>query len=217
MNEHVDPLLDTEQLAALEMMLPHVPLFGWTRRALVEGLREAGQDASVAQWQFPGGAPEMIETFFARALSRALAAAEPQVASEIRVTKRVRAIVSSLLSELGPDKDALRRAITWLVLPGHARHSAVIVSRLVNGIWDAAGDEATDISRHTKRATLALILVPTLLFFLSDIDFEHEATLAFFDRRLAGVGRIGRLRAKMQGGCGGLVGRRARFPRRAAA
>jgi ubiquinone biosynthesis protein COQ9 len=217
MTDNADPMMDIEDLAALETMLPHVPLFGWTRRALFEGLREAGRDTSEADWRFPGGAPDMIELFFARALTQAVAAAVPQVASEIRLTKRVRAIVSSLLGELGAHKDAVRRAIAWLVLPLNARRSAAIVSRLVNGIWDAAGDQATDASRHTKRATLAAILVPTLLFWLSDIDFDHESTLAFFDRRLQGIGRIGRLRAKVQGACGGVVGRRARFPRRATA
>ncbi|MCB8882532.1 COQ9 family protein [Acidisoma cellulosilytica] len=217
MTETADPLLDAEQLATLETMLPHVSLFGWTRRALAEGLRDTGRDASEVAWRFQGGAPEMIELFFARALSRAVLAAEPQVASEIRLTKRVRAVVACLLNEFGPDKDALRRAVAWLVLPVNARRLAAITARLVNGIWDAAGDRSTDASRYTKRATLAAILVPTLLFFLSDIDFEHEATLAFFDRRLQGVGRIGRFRAKMQGACGGLMGRRVRFAGRAAA
>jgi ubiquinone biosynthesis protein COQ9 len=217
MTETVDHLLDAEQLAALETMLPHVPLYGWTKRALAFGLRDTGRDASEAEWRFPGGAPEMIELFFARALSQAVSAAAPQVASEIRLTKRVRAIVASLLAELGPHKDAVRRAVAWLVLPLNARRSAKIIARLVNGIWEAAGDQSSDASRRTKRATLAAILVPTLLFWLSDIDFDHEPTLAFFDRRLQGVGRIGRLRAKMRTSCGGIIGRRARFPRRAAA
>ncbi|MCB8875107.1 COQ9 family protein [Acidisoma silvae] len=217
MIETPDLLLNDEDLATLGIMLPQVPFHGWTRRALVAGLRDAGRDAAEAEWRFAGGAPAMIALFFARALSRAVTAAGPQVGSEIRLSKRVRAIVASLLQELGPDKDALRRAITWLALPLNAGRTAAIVSRLVNGIWAAAGDQSMDASRHTKRATLAAILVPTLLFFLSDMDFDNEPTLAFFDRRLQGVGRIGRLRARMKSGCDGAIGRRARFPRRAAA
>jgi ubiquinone biosynthesis protein COQ9 len=217
MNETADPSLDAEQLAALETMLPLVPLHGWTKRALAEGLREAGQDSSEAEWRFPHGAPEMIGLFFDLALSRAIAAAAPQVASEIRQSKRVRALVASLLSELGPHKDAVRRALAWLILPVNARRSALILARLVNGIWDAAGDQSEDASRYTKRATLAAILLPTLLFWLSDFDFDSEATLAFFDRRLQGVARIGRLRARMQTGCRGLMGRPMRPSARAAA
>lgn len=217
MTETADPSPDADQLAALETMLPLVPLHGWTRRALAEGLRDAGRDSSEATWRFPGGAPEMIALFFDRALSRATAAAEPQVESEIRLSKRVRAIVASLLTELGSHKDAVRRALAWLVLPVNAGRSTLIMARLVNGIWDAAGDQSEDASRYTKRATLAAILLPTLLFWLSDLDFDSEATLAFFDRRLLGVARIGRFRARMQTGCRGILGRPMRPSARAAA
>jgi ubiquinone biosynthesis protein COQ9 len=217
MTETADPSPNGEQVAALETMLPLVPMHGWTQRALAEGLRDAGRDSSEAEWRFPGGAPEMIALFFDQALSRATAVAASQVASEIRQSKRVRALVSSLLSELGPHKDAVRRALAWLILPINARRSALILARLVNGIWDAAGDQSEDASRYTKRATLAAILLPTLLFWLSDFDFDSEATLAFFDRRLQGVARIGRFRARMQTGCRSVMGRSIRPSARAAA
>jgi ubiquinone biosynthesis protein COQ9 len=194
MTETADPSPNGEQVAALETMLPLVPMHGWTQRALAEGLRDAGRDSSEAEWRFPGGAPEMIALFFDQALSRATAVAASQVASEIRQSKRVRALVSSLLSELGPHKDAVRRALAWLILPINARRSALILARLVNGIWDAAGDQSEDASRYTKRATLAA-----------------------FDRRLQGVARIGRFRARMQTGCRSVMGRSIRPSARAAA
>ncbi len=209
MTETPDPVLDPGQLAALEVMLPLVPLHGWTRRALEQGLAEAGRDAGEAAWRFPGGGREMIEVFFARALQQAVLAAAPQVASEMRLTKRVRAIVAALFAELGPHKEAVRRAVAWLILPMHAPLSAQVMARCVNGIWEAAGDQAADASRYTKRATLAVILLPTLLFWLSDIDFDNESTLAFFDRRLRGVGRIGRIRARLREACGRVAGPRA--------
>jgi ubiquinone biosynthesis protein COQ9 len=217
MTETPDPILDPGQLAALETMLPLVSMHGWTRRALEQGLRDAGLEVSEAEWRFPGGAPEMIEVFFARALHQAVSASAPQVASEMRLTKRVRAVVAALFAELAPHKEAVRRAVSWLILPVHARLSAQIMARLVNGIWGAAGDQAADASRYTKRATLAAILLPTLLFWLSDIDFDNESTLAFFDRRLRGVGRIGRIRGQLQDACQGVMGPRARARGRAAA
>jgi ubiquinone biosynthesis protein COQ9 len=201
--------VDPQQAAALDAMLPLVPLYGWTTRALVETLKEAGMDASDAAWRFPGGAPEMIEVFFALSLERAVSRAGPEIAGEMRLGKRVRAVVAALLAELSLHKDATRRAMSWLILPRQAGLSTRLMAALVDGIWHAAGDQSSDFSWYTKRASLAAILAPTLLFWLHDMDFDNETTLAFFDRRLAGLSAIGQARARVQTLCAGLIGPRS--------
>jgi ubiquinone biosynthesis protein COQ9 len=206
-------VVDPEQAAALDAMLPLVPLYGWTSRALAEAQREDGAvgeaDESEAAWRFPGGAPEMIETFFALSLERAVTRATPEIVGEMRLGKRVRAVVAALLAELSLHKDATRRAISWLILPRQAGLSARLMATLVDGIWHAAGDQSSDFSWYTKRASLAAIMLPTLLFWLNDIDFDNEMTLAFFDRRLTGLAATGRARARVQTLCEGLIGPRS--------
>jgi ubiquinone biosynthesis protein COQ9 len=202
--------VDAEQAAALDAMLPLVPLYGWTSRALAEGLKESGVDASEIAWRFPGGAPEMIETFFALSLERAVVRAAPEMAGEMRLGKRVRAMVGALLAELALHKDATRRALSWLILPRQAGLSARLITTLVDGIWHAAGDQSADFSWYTKRASLAAILLPTLLFWLNDMDFDNETTLAFFDRRLQGLSAVGQARARVQKLCEGIIGPRSR-------
>jgi len=201
--------VEPERAAALDAMLPMVPLYGWTTRALAESLKEAGLDPGDASWRFPGGAPEMIESFFALSLERATAGAALEIAGEMRLGKRVRATIAALLSELALHKEATRRAIAWLILPRQAALSARLMAALVNGIWHAAGDQSSDFSWYTKRASLAAILAPTLLFWLNDMDFDNETTLAFLDRRLAGLTAIGRARARVQGLCEGIIGPRS--------
>ena len=202
--------VDREQAAALDALLPLVPLYGWTNRAVVEMLKEAGGDVSEAEWRFPGGAPEMIEGFFALSLERAVALASPEIAGEMRLGKRVRAVVAALLAELSLNKEATRRAMSWLVLPRQAALSARLTAKLVDGIWHAAGDQSSDFSWYTKRASLAAVMLPTLLFWLNDLDFDNETTLAFFDRRLQGLAAIGEARARLQTLCAGLMGPRSR-------
>jgi ubiquinone biosynthesis protein COQ9 len=201
---------DPEQAATLDLLLPLVPLHGWTSRALSEALRDAGADPSEAAWRFPGGAPEMIEGFFALSLDRAIARAMPEIEGEMRLGKRVRGVVAALLAELAVNKDATRRAMAWLLLPRHAALSARLMASLVDGIWHTAGDQSSDFAWYTKRASLAAILLPTLLFWLRDMDFDNAATLAFFDRRLKGLGAVGRARAQAGAMCRGIAGPRMR-------
>jgi ubiquinone biosynthesis protein COQ9 len=208
MSHAADPIIEPEQAAALDTMLPFVPLHGWTKRALAEALKAAGGDASEAEWRFPGGAPEMIEGFFALSLDRALKAAGSEIAGEMRLGKRVRALVGALLTELSANKEAVRRAMAWLLLPRHAKLTGRLMARLVDGIWHAAGDQSADFSWYTKRASLAGIILPTLLFWLNDIEFDNETTLAFFDRRLAGLARVGQARSRLREFCAGIIGPR---------
>jgi ubiquinone biosynthesis protein COQ9 len=202
-------VVDPEQAAALDAMLPLVPLYGWTTRALAESLKQGGADESDAAWRFPGGAPEMVESFFALSLERAVARATPDIAGEMRLGKRVRAVVASLLAELAVNKDATRRAMSWLILPRQAGLSARLMATLVDGVWHAAGDQSSDFSWYTKRASLAAIMLPTLLFWLNDVDFDNETTLAFLDRRFEGLAGIGRARARVQTLCAGIIGPRS--------
>lgn len=201
MTPELEMPLASETRAALEAMLPFVPRFGWTRRALVAGLAAAGQDPGEAVFHFPRGALDMIPAFFALSLDRALAMAAPHVACEPRLSKRVRALLSALLQSLAANREAARRATAWLMVPGHVLIGARITTRIVDAMWEAAGDTSEDLAWYTKRASLGAILLPTILFWLSRPEEGEEAALAFFERRLAGLGRIGRLRARLGGGC----------------
>ena len=97
----------------------------WSRR-----LKQAGTDPAEAEWRFPGGAPEMIESFFALSLQpRHCRRVAPDIAGEMRLGKRVRAVVAALLTELGPHKEAVRRAMAWLLLP----RQAALTARLMAG------------------------------------------------------------------------------------
>jgi len=198
-----------ERDAALEALLPNVPFDGWTRTALRNSLAAAGESPDDADHLFPGGAAEMIEAWCDLADRRMAEAAGPLGLSELRVPERVRALIALRLEQARPHKEAVRRALALLSLPQNALRAARITARTADAIWRAAGDTATDLSRHTKRATLAAIYSATLLAWLRDRSEDDAATLAFLDRRLAGIGRIGGMRRQVEA-----LAVRLPFPRR---
>jgi ubiquinone biosynthesis protein COQ9 len=73
-----------------------------------------------------------------------------------------------------------------------------MTARTVDAIWHAAGDRSTDFSWYTKRAILGAVWAATLLYWLRDTSEDDAATLAFLDRRLAGVARFGSLRRRAE-------------------
>ena len=63
-------------------------------------------------------------------------------------------------------------------------------------IWRLAGDTATDYNHYTKRAILASIYGATLAVFLDDESEDKAETRAFLERRIDGVMRFEKTKAK---------------------
>jgi ubiquinone biosynthesis protein COQ9 len=190
------PERSDERDAAIDAMLPNVPFDGWTTRALRRGLSDSGLSPDDADMLFPGGAADMIEAFCDLADRRMEQDAATLTAT--RVSDRVRAIIEQRLARNRPNKETIRRAIAVLALPRNVRLGAVCTARTVDAIWHAAGDTASDFSWYTRRFTLAAVYSATILFWLRDSSEDGAATLAFLDRRLAGIGRIHSLRSRAQ-------------------
>lgn len=175
--------------AALLALLPLVPTLGWSVSALRQA---AGPDADLL---FPGGAVDMVEAHSDLADRRMEAVADQPGFRDLRLSARVRALIAARLRDNRVDKDAIRRGLALLALPGRAVLAARVLGRTVDSIWHAADDQSADFSWYTKRAILTAVYSATLLFWLRDPSEDDVDTLSFLDRRLAGVARIGKGRA----------------------
>jgi ubiquinone biosynthesis protein COQ9 len=196
------PERSPERDAAIAAMLPHVAFDGWTYRALRRGLTGIGASPEDAALLFPGGAGDMIEAFCDWADRRMEQAASLDPALPLH--RRVRAVIALRLEQNRPHKEAIRRALAQFALPGHAARAASTTARTVDAMWHAAGDRSADFSWYTKRAILAAVWAATLLYWLRDIAEDDAATLAFLDRRLAGVARFGSMRRRAEAAIGRL-------------
>lgn len=182
------PERSPERDAAIMAMLPLVPLHGWTLATLTEA---AGRNADLL---FPGGASDMAEAYADlgdRQMEEDAAASDM---TGLRVPARVRAVIAARLKRQAPYKEAVRRAVGVMAMPGRVGVALRATARTVDSVWHAAGDTSVDFSWYTKRAILAGVYTSTVLYWLQDTSDGDEDTLAFLDRRLADVARLGRRR-----------------------
>lgn len=189
-------LIDEEKAALIDALAQNAGFDGWTITSLRMALSALGRDPAEATLAFPGGQSEMIEAYFTLGDERMVAAQHGRM-PESGLTARVRAAVVARLGLMDGEKEAVRRALASLSLPLNAPCLAKIIARMADSVWFAAGDKSADMSWYSKRATLGAILLATLLCWISDNSAGSEKTLAFLDRRLAGVGRIGQLKARL--------------------
>jgi ubiquinone biosynthesis protein COQ9 len=189
---------DPERDAVIDALLPQIPFDGWTTKSLRQALISIGRHPDDAPLVFPNGPGEMIEAFCALADERMAEAATAADLAAYRIPSRVRAIIAIRLEQNHPNKEAIRRAISWLSLPPNAPLALRITAATVDAIWHAAGDTSADFSWYTKRGILAGVYSSTLLYWLRDTSEDAEATLAFLDRRLENVAQIGKIRRKIE-------------------
>lgn len=184
------PECSPERDAAIMALLPNVGLDGWTVPALHAA---AGPDADML---FPGGVTDMIDAYVDLGDRQMVEGAAALDLQGMRVPARVRAVIALRFRQQREYKEAIRRALSILALPGNAGLAVAITARTVDSVWFAAGDTSADFSWYSKRAILAGVYGATLLYWLQDYSDEDEDTLGFLDRRLAGVGRIGHMRRR---------------------
>jgi ubiquinone biosynthesis protein COQ9 len=180
-------------------MLPHVPFDGWSDRALAAAARDLGIDADIAALAVPDTAAMLgLWTDHVNAgMATAMAGAH-----NLKIRHRIRMALVTRLEQ--GDREVTRRALNLLAQPQHAALSARLLWQAADAMWRAAGDTATDYNHYTKRAILSGIYSATLLFWTQDDSADFAATRAFIDRRIDGVMRFEKAKAKLTGMMGKL-------------
>ena len=192
------PDFDPTAVAILRASMLHVPFDGWGDVALLSGANDCGYEAEAVSAAFPRGAVDAI-TLHSRLANQSMVEmffALPK--SPDKVHLKIRALVLLRLDAAQPDKDAVRRAMSILAMPAHAKLSAKLLYETVDAMWRAAGQQDTDFSFYTKRGILAAVYSSTVLAWLSDNSGNLDGTTAFLDRRLVDVSRIPKVTKPMK-------------------
>lgn len=198
-----DMTLDEVRDALGEILPRHAAFDGWRPEAVTMAAADLGIDADIAQLAFPGGAAGMIDAWFASIDRRMLAALPAERLSGLSIRQRITVLIEKRLSLLARDREALRRAQAIMAMPRNAARAAKLGWRAADCMWRAAGDDSTDLNHYSKRMTLTAIYAATLLIFVDDESDHHTETSAFLARRIDGVMRFERAKARWKGTGGG--------------
>lgn len=195
--------IDAADLTLDELRVEMAPLVaeaavfdGWTAAAVEQAAKDFGADADVAKLAFPGGAMDMIGAWIA-SVDLQMAEALPQdVLARMPIRERIRSLVQFRLDAIAGQEEALKRASAIMAMPQNAAQALKIGWRSADLMWRLAGDTATDYNHYTKRTILAGIYGATLAVFADDASDGKEKTRAFLDRRIEGVMKFEKVKAK---------------------
>ncbi|MXO49205.1 COQ9 family protein [Erythrobacter vulgaris] len=194
--EIADLTLDELRLALAPAVADAAIFDGWSEEAVSMAAQQMGADVDVARLAFKGGPIEMVFAWI-EAVDISMAAAFPEdVIAPMKIRERIRALVQFRLDAVAGQEEALRRALAIMALPQNVAQSAKRGWRSADLMWRLAGDTATDYNHYTKRAILASIYGATVAVFVDDASEGKAETRAFLDRRIDGVMKFEKVKAK---------------------
>jgi ubiquinone biosynthesis protein COQ9 len=184
--------------AIVENALIHVAFDGWSPKTLRAAAVDAGFEASQGDRAFPGGSVQAVAHWCDLADRRMEQALHDADTTGLRLHERVGLAIRLRLEMWDMDREAVRRGVALLSLPGNARTSLRCTYRTVDTIWWAVGDASTDFNFYTKRLQLAGIYSATLLYWLDDTSEDSAETWSFLERRLNDIVRLHKARGKVE-------------------
>lgn len=172
---------------------------GWSEQAVTSAAAALGIDPAVARLSFPDQSAAMVAAYVEGVDEALTETFPPDKVAALRVSQRIRAIVLARFALMNPAREAIRSGLAILAMPQNLPTSVRLGWRSADTMWRLAGDGATDFNHYSKRAILASIYAATLLVWIDDDSDGQAETIAFLDRRLAGVARFEKAKAHWTG------------------
>lgn len=173
-----------EQARVLQASLRHVPHLGWAEPAMIEGAREVGVSPSIVG-SFPRKEAALVEYFMDECLQKLIDKNDSD--EELRSlipSDRVSRLVKFCLEMHAPYISKWPQALSIQAQPMNVPTSFKQRALLVDEIWHAVGDEASDVDWYVKRTVLAGIYSTTEVYMLTDSSPDFRDTWAFLDDRI---------------------------------
>lgn len=196
MADYADMTLDELRIALAPEVANSAVFDGWSAKAVENAADMVGVDADVARLAYPGGAMDMIGAWI-DSIDAAMAGHFTQEElAKLPIRERIRSLVQFRLDAIEGQEEALKRATAIMAMPQNVAASLKTGWRSADLMWRLAGDTATDYNHYTKRTILGGIYTATLAVFADDESEGKADTRDFLDRRIEGVMKFEKAKAK---------------------
>mgnify|MGYP001181450071 CR=1 FL=1 len=192
-----DLTLDELRLALAPGIAEAAVFDGWSSEALDMAADQLGADRDVARLAFKDdGAMGMICAWIETIDRRMTLDLPAEKLAQMKIRERIRSLVQYRLDAVSGLEESLRRALAIMAMPQNAARALKTGWNSADAMWRLAGDTATDYNHYTKRAILASIYGATFAVFVDDESEGKVETRAFLDRRIDGVMKFEKAKAK---------------------
>ena len=195
MDMAADTTLEDIRLALAPLVARSAMFDGWSPAAVNAAAAGAGVDPAVARLAFPD-AMSMISAWAGSVDAAMQAEFGDWRLDNLPIRTRIRRLVGFRLDAVRGLEEALSRALAIQAMPQNLPAALRLGWSSADKMWRLAGDTATDYNHYTKRTILAGIYAATLAVYIDDESEAKADSYAFLDRRIDGVMRFEKAKAK---------------------
>ncbi len=196
MHDPKDMTLDELRVALAPKIADAAIFDGWSDDAVESAAMELGADLDVAKLAFPGSAMDMIGAWIDGVDAHMAQTLPAEKLANMPIRERIRSLVQTRLDAIDGQEEALKRATAIMAMPQNVAETLKRSWKSADLMWRLAGDTATDYNHYTKRTILSGIYAATLAVFADDISEDKAKTKAFLERRIEGVMKFEKVKAK---------------------
>ncbi|AAF82225.1 Contains similarity to a HSPC326 mRNA from Homo sapiens gb/AF161444. EST gb/AI997162 comes from this gene [Arabidopsis thaliana] len=173
-----------EQARVLSASLRHVPRLGWTEEAMMAGSRDVGVSPSIVG-SFSRKEAALVEFFMDECLQLLMDRIDSGLDLQNLIpSERISKLIRIRLEMQVPYMSKWPQALSIQAHPLNVPTSFKQRAMLVDEIWHAVGDGASDLDWYVKRTILGGVYSTTEIYMLTDDSLEHRDTWAFLDDRV---------------------------------
>ena len=168
----------------LDKILEISPWFGWNDRSLRVACKNLGLDENYYYIIFPKGVDDVLlykNQLVNEAMTDRLALTD---LTKLKIRDRVYLAIKALIEQNTKDKLAIKRMVSYCLVRGKTILGLKMIYSTVNKIWYNIGDKSTDFNFYTKRATLALIYISTLTYWVNDNSKNNLKTFEYLHKQI---------------------------------
>ncbi|KAK7363319.1 hypothetical protein VNO77_05458 [Canavalia gladiata] len=175
---------EDQKARVLHASLPHVIKLGWTEAALIAGARDVGLSPSIVG-SLSRKEAALIEFFMDECLQRLVDKIDSDKSlKNLTPSDCISKLIRFRLEMQAPYISTWPQALSIQAQPANVPTSFKQRAMLMDEIWHAAGDNASDIDWYAKRTILGGIYSTTEIYMLTDSSPDFRDTWAFLDARV---------------------------------
>ncbi|CAJ1940545.1 unnamed protein product [Sphenostylis stenocarpa] len=175
---------EDQQARVLQASLPYVMKLGWTEAALIAGARDVGLSPSIVG-SLSRKEAALVEYFMDDCLQRLVDKIDSDESlKNLTPSDCISKLIRFRLEMQAPYVSTWPQALSIQAQPANVPTSFKQRAVLVDEIWHATGDKASDIDWYAKRTILGGIYSTTEIYMLTDSSPDFRDTWAFLDARV---------------------------------
>ncbi|MFN7038957.1 MAG: COQ9 family protein [Alphaproteobacteria bacterium] len=168
----------------LNETLSLIPWEGCNDKSMRTACKNLGLDEEYGFIIFPNGIIDLISDFNQMIDIKMNEKLSTLPLNSMKIRDKIFEAIKIRLAEYNAYKLAVKKILAFYAFPGNNFEGLKSLYKTTDNIWYSIGDNSTDFNFYTKRASLAVLYLNSVIYWSSDDSINNENSLRFVQKQI---------------------------------